>query len=130
MLKKNFCFSRSGNASPNIDRSTEREDEASGDSTRDESSGNETETETVQNVPVIKNLSPMPPYVSMIENPALSLHRRDEISTALSSSVLDPSDKKSVKGVDDGRPDKPNKDSGSFPNYIPHRMFEKESVHT
>lgn len=122
--------SRSANASPDAEGSTEREDEASGDSVRDESSGNETETETVQNVPVIKNFTPMPPYVSMIENPGLSSHRREEISTALSSSVLDPSDKKPVIGIDDGRPEKSSKDSDSFPNYIPHRIFEKESVHT
>lgn len=117
---------------------TEQDEEASGDSREDDSSGNETETETVHGMPIA--VTPMPAYVSMIENPLRASEDdededdEDDEEEDVKKDVVrlgpsqDPS-LKTVKGIEKG-PDKRNIESESFTHYVPHHVFGKESIHT
>ncbi|KAL0267928.1 UNVERIFIED_CONTAM: hypothetical protein PYX00_010059 [Menopon gallinae] len=102
-------------------------------------------TNEAEETPLPRSNGPMPPYVSMIEKPThtTSTEEEDEEDdeeeeeeeeekyeeTRLSPD-LGVSSKKTVRGIDSALVDRISKDTESYPNYIPHHVFGKESLHT
>lgn len=110
-------------------------------------SGNETETETIHEVPLTRNLTVMPPYVSMADNSYTVVDtEKDEVENLEKIATVEENPKEDVmrsleigevnvtktgeKEIGLGIVEKKNKENGSFSNYIPHHLFGKEPVHT